>query len=512
MRALYEAQQDESIPGKHPLERPDQSSDPPPHPVVGIGASAGGLRALQALFAHMPPASGMTFVVIVHLSPQHKSYMPELLQAVTSIPVSQVTEAITIAPNHIYVIPPAKHLVIADGELRLREPQQADRRAPIDVFFRTLAETYGSRAAGIVLSGAGSNGTLGLARIKQNGGVTLVQDPLEAEHDSMPQNAIAAGVVDLVLPAAEMPEKLAGYWQSGELQPTAAASPCLSAKSDSLDQILAILRTRAGYDFTAYKREFVRRRAAHHMRVMGQADMAAYLKLLSQHPLMVEALARELLIDTTDFFRDGGAFAALQAQVVPKLFADKPTGQRVRAWVPGCATGQEAFSIAMLLCEYAAGQAAVPQIQVFATDIHERAIAVARGGRYPKAISADVSPERLRRFFVRENQHYHVQKALRDMVIFAYRNVLRDPPISKLNLISCRNVLIYLAPDAQMRLLRVFHYALRPGGYLFLGAYDSADRRVDLFAPIDKQHSLFVRRDVAAQLPLDLISPRTNTR
>ncbi len=479
-----------------------------PISVVGIGASAGGLKVIQKLMAQLPDDSRLSFVVVMHLSPEYESNLAEILQRVTKMPVIQVTEEVSVRPNHVYVIPPSHHLAMHDGKLVLSEPQQKlGRRVAIDLFFRTLAEHWGQRAVSITLSGGDSDGVIGVKHIKAQGGLTIAQDPGEAEHDSMPRSAIETGMVDWVLPVSAMAPKLVEYVRNEQrmkLPPEdapadlehdaepAPGGPVVAEKTKSdrdesaLQQVLSFVRDQTGHDFTHYKRATVLRRIARRMQVNSLDSVPAYLDYLRSHRDESPALLRDLLIGVTHFFRDQGAFAALEANV-PQLFAGKNGADQVRVWVAGCSTGEEAYTIAMLLCEHAASLDHPPSLQIFATDIDESAIANAREGFYPLTIEADVSQERLRRFFSNHNAGYRVRKELRELILFAPHDVLRDSPFSRLDLVTCRNLLIYLKPDAQHRVLDIFHFALRPGGLLFLGDSERIDDGHTLFAPIDRE-------------------------
>jgi len=484
----------------------DESNDPgssPPHTqddffVVGIGASAGGINALREFFAHVRADSGITYVVILHLSPQHESNLPALLQNQTAVPVTQVTETINVAPNHIYVIPPSKYLAIMDGHIQLAEPERPHGgHTSIDLFFRTLADAYGKNAVAILLSGTGGDGILGLGRIKEEGGFVIAQDPAEAEYPDLPRSAIDTALVDLVLPVAEMPAKLVALRNgASSLRIPAEREETLPGAPDeqALREVLTLMRLRTGNDFGQYKRPTLLRRIARRMQVHELAEMDAYLNFLREHPEEITALMRDLLITVTNFFRDHEAFEVLEKEIVPKLFAGKEANDQVRVWSIGCATGEEAYSIAILLAEYAAGLSEPPKIQIFATDIDDRAIAEARDCSYPATITLDVSPERLRRFFVKEGERYKIKKELRDTVLSAQHNVLRDPPFSKLDLVVCRNLLIYLNRKMQERVLEICHFALRPEGYLFLGASESAEDAAALFAPVDQKQRIYSRR------------------
>ncbi|HWQ33355.1 MAG TPA: chemotaxis protein CheB [Blastocatellia bacterium] len=485
--------------------------------VVGIGASAGGVRAVSDFLERMPAESGMAFVVILHLSPQHKSSLAEVLQAKTSMPVQQVTEAVRVEANHVYVIPPTSHLVISDGWIRLAEPEEfRGRRVPVDLFFRTLAEAWESQSIAIVLSGTGADGTLGLRRIKELGGVTLAQDPHEAEQDGMPRSAINAGVVDFVLPVAQMPTKLLALRENAlriEL-PVSERTP-FEKRADALRDLLTLVRARTGHDFSTYKRSTVLRRIERRLQVNEVRDIPSYLELIREQPLEIQMLLRDLLISVTNFFRDPDAYTSLSLEVVPNLFSGRGANDPVRVWVTGCATGEEAYSLAILLTEYADQLTSPPKIQVFATDIDEEAISLARTGVYPDTIAADVSPERLKRFFNKEAQHFRVRKEVREAVLFASHNVLSDPPFSRIDLISCRNLLIYLNRETQERVLEIFHFALRPDSYLLLGSSESAEGSSALFTPVDKKHRIYKRRSVAAAtrpLPAILLGSKWETR
>lgn len=444
----------------------------------------------------MPNDSDLAFVIILHLSPEHESNLAGLLQYHTAMPVTQVTEPTRVERNHVYVIPPASHLALADGTLRLSEPQRVHgQHVAIDLFFRTLAETHGPNAAAVMLSGTGSDGASGLKRVKELGGVTFAQDPQDAEYDGMPRNAIATGLVDFVLPVADMPARLLAYiGNAAKIRLPVAGQAPQGDQAAALREIFALMRVRTGHDFSNYKRATMLRRIGRRMQVHGIAEIGDYVATLRERSGEVEALLRDLLISVTNFFRDPDAFAALEAHL-PQLFRNKTLGEHVRVWVAGCATGEEAYSVAMLLREYANRLDRPPEIQIFATDIDEDAIALAREGRYSEHITADVSPERLLMFFKREQGFYRVKKDIRDMVLFAVHNLLRDPPFSKLDLVTCRNLLIYLDRDVQQRLLKLFHFVLRPDGLLLLGASEFADGVTDLFGPLDKLNRLFARHN-----------------
>ncbi len=483
-------------------ETVDAGAPPGLRAVVGLGASAGGLGALQELFEQLPAASRTAFVVILHLSPEHESRIAELLQRYTEMPVQQVTEPTDVEGGRVYVIPPRKDLSMLDGQIRLSERDPSRRhRAPIDLFFRTLAEAYGRDAAAVVLSGTGSDGSVGLKRVKERGGLTFAQQPEEAEYDGMPRSAIATGAVDLVLPLDELARKLSAFDAREVRSSLPDPQEELSGEDgDAFPQILAHLRTRTGHDFTNYKRPTLMRRLARRMQLRGIADLPAYLEALRERPEEAEALVKDVLITVTNFFRDEETFEALEEQVIPQLFEEKAPGDDVRVWCAGCATGEEAYSLAMLLTEAAGRLTHPPGLQVFASDLSGEAIEEARQGLYPESIAADVSEARLKRFFTREPGGYQVKKGLREKVLFTEHNLLRDPPFSKLDLVVCRNLLIYLQRSVHGRVLELFHYALLPGGYLFLGASETADA-AELFRPVDKKHRLFQRRAARERTP-----------
>lgn len=473
-------------------------------PVVGIGASAGGLAALLRFFEHCPSDTGMAFVVILHLSPQHESNADAVLQRATRMPVLQVQQAVRIEPNTVYVIPPSRQLSMDDSHLRLTELERPrGRQIAVDTFFRTLAEAHRERALCIVLSGTGSDGAVGLRHVKEHGGVTLAQQPEDAEYDGMPRSAIATGMVDMVLPASDMPAKLVRLWENarritlpgadGAIVPAARpATPASEEEAEeALRDIIIMVRSRTGHDFHQYKRATVLRRIERRLQVNALPDLRSYRDFLRDNVDETNALLKDLLISVTAFFRDRDAYEALERLVTSKLFDGRPANEQVRVWVPGCATGEEAYSVAMLLLEQSAALPKAPEIQVFATDINEDTLNFGRNGLYPGGIIADVTPARLRQFFVEEQGQFRIRKSLREKVLFATHNVLRDPPFSRLDLICCRNLLIYLDREVQSRVFEMFHFALRPGGYLWLGTSESADSAAQLFGVIDQKNRIY---------------------
>jgi two-component system CheB/CheR fusion protein len=456
--------------------------------MVAIGASAGGVRALQEFFSALPESTGAAFVVVVHLDPQHRSELPKIISGRTKMPVVQVGHREKLRADHVYVIPPDRRLQITDHELSALEfDEPRGKRSPIDLFFRSVAERLGDGFA-VILSGAGSDGAIGVRAVKEAGGIILVQHPNEAEYSSMPRSAIATGVVDFVLPVRDLVGRLTDLIRikaDTQLLETPAVD------EDLLRRILAHLRVRTGHDFAKYKRSTVLRRIARRMQVTRADNLQAYYDVLRENGDEAQALLGDLLISVTTFFRDSESFEALQKTVIPELFkSDDPT-ESIRVWVSGCATGEEAYSIAILLLEEAAKHELRPAIQVFGSDLDSRALTSAREGRYPAAIEADVSEDRLRRYFTRESDAYRVRQELRDIVLFAIHDLLKDPPFSHVDLISCRNVLIYLDRDLQEQVCGTFHYALSPDGFLMLGASETADHPPGLFRPVDRSARIY---------------------
>jgi two-component system CheB/CheR fusion protein len=492
--------------------RVDDVDDPVPSsgysmlPLVGLGGSAGSITALQSFFQEMPTDSGLAFAVVLHLSREHESRLAELLQGVTRMRVTQVGGRMRIEPNTVYVIPPRHGLKAVDGSLELDElAPDRGRNVAVDLFFRTLADTHGPHAAAVVLSGADGDGAIGIRRIKERGGLTIAQDPEEAQHAGMPRSSIATGMVDWVLPVSDVPRRLLDYFRLEEqlrlppeegpqpAQPAQAARPPLSSDEASLRDVLTVLRTRTGCDFSCYKRATILRRIGRRMQVNGVQALEEYLQCLRTRPGEPGALLQDLLISVTNFFRDSDCFDALERQM-PRLLAGKGPDDAVRVWVAACATGEEAYTIAMLLSEQVRAMDAPPQIQIFATDLNDEAVQTAREGVYPMAIEADVSQERLKRFFVKEHRGYRVRRELREMVLFATHDVLKDSPFSRLDLISCRNLLIYLNREAQQRVFDTFHFALVPGGRLLLGSSESVEDGSPLLTVIDKKHRIYQQR------------------
>ncbi|HEX2573981.1 MAG TPA: chemotaxis protein CheB [Polyangia bacterium] len=479
-------------------------------PVVGIGASAGGIEALQAFFRHLPAEPGAAFVIVQHLDPHAPSLLVELLGRVTPVPIRQATDGQPLEQNQIYVIPPNALLTIAHGALRTSMPMPTSR-APIDVLFRSLAEECGASAVGIVLSGTGSDGTLGLRSIKEHGGMIMAQTIASARYDNMPRSAIALGFVDHVLPVEELPVRLADYLAHLKKCPRYEGLPeqGLDATEDELRTIYTLLQQETGHDFSRYKRATVVRRIQRRMNVLRETSLAGYIALLGARAGELQELFNDLLIGVTSFFRDPEVYTALATTVLPKVLAGRGKNDQVRVWVPGCASGEEAYSIAILLRELTPPGG--PVLKVFATDIDVQALEVARRGAYPDRIAEQVSRERLERFFVQEIGGYRIGKELRELCLFSLHSLIADPPFSHLDLISCRNVLIYLDAELQKNLFPLFHFALRPGGYLLLGPSESV-QTPELFKTIDKPHRIFQRQETVGPVALPLVGPTAVTR
>ncbi|UVK42002.1 PAS domain-containing protein [Mesorhizobium sp. AR07] len=470
--------------------------------IVGIGASAGGLSAFTSFFANMPTDGGMAFVLVQHLAPDHRSMLADILGKVTAMKVVEAEDGMPVAANAVYVIPPNATLTFKAGRLRVSRPAPPrEHRRPIDTFFFSLAQDQGENAVCIILAGTGSDGTLGLKAIKENGGLTLAQ----AEYDhmamsGMPHSAAATGLVDAVMAVEDMPAKLLSY--KGHLLVVAPVKGEDGTRQDMaahLKTISKLLHTRIGHDFSMYKENTLIRRIQRRMQVLQIDKVPAYITLLKKEPDQLELLFREFLIGVTHFFRDPQAFEALERIAIPKLLEDKGASDAIRIWVPGCSTGEEVYSIAILAKEEAERRGIASRIQIFATDIDDRAVAIARAGRYQKV--SGVSEERLNRWFTKDGDEHCPLKEIRELCVFSPHSVVKDPPFSKLDLISCRNMLIYMNADLQDRVLRSFHYALKPNGILFLGPSEGATRLNSAFKTLDKKHRVFERVDAKVILP-----------
>lgn len=462
-------------------------------PIVALGASAGGLEALEQFFSNVPVGRGIAFVVIQHLDPTREGMMPELLRRGTTMTVVEVKDCAPVKKDHIYVIPPNKDMSVLHGVLHLLEPT-APRglRLPIDFFLRSLAHDQRERSIGVILSGMGSDGTLGLRAIKEMGGLVVVQEPSTAKCDSMPDSAIRAGLADIVAPVGEIPAKILAWMAR---QPTRCdggeASPDIS--QSALEKVVILLREHSGHDFSHYKRNTLYRRIERRMGIHQIDRIEAYIRYLRENPQELDLLFKELLIGVTSFFRDSSAWDHLREDALPALLSNHVPGTPLRAWVPGCSSGEEAYSLAMVMREVADEHRSAGHcpIQIFATDLDCDAVERARTGVYPENIAADLSPERLKRFFVKEDGCYRVRNEIREMVIFATQNLVADPPFTKLDILSCRNLLIYLDPEIQRKLIPLFYYGLNPGGILFLGSAETVGEFTSLFAPINGKARLY---------------------
>ncbi|MBP7694782.1 MAG: hypothetical protein KA764_22860, partial [Anaerolineales bacterium] len=456
---------------------------------------------MEAFLAHVPAGSQLAFVVVQHLDPTYKGMLVELLQRATPLPVIQIKDRMRVRPGQVYVIPPNKDLSILHGVLHLLDPvAPRGLRLPIDLFFRALAADQQVRSIGVILSGMGSDGTLGVRAIKEQAGLVLVQEPSSAKFDGMPRSAIDAGLADIIAPAEELPGKLSAYLQRTPLLAKAELASDHKTQT-ALEKVIILLRAQTGHDFSLYKKTTIQRRIERRMGLHQIDRIATYVRFLQENPQEVELLFRELLIGVTRFFRDPAAWEALQRLALPALLTERGSRPILRAWVPGCATGEEAYTLAILFKETLEAQTpmgsgrAVPlaTLQIFATDLDSAAIARAREGIFPANIAADVSAERLDRYFVKVERGYQVAKPIREMVIFATQNVIMDPPFTKLDFLSCRNLLIYLTADLQKKLLPLFHYSLTPGGFLLLGSAETIGTLGDLFATVDGPARLYRR-------------------
>ncbi len=470
--------------------------------ITALGASAGGLEALEKFFDNMPADADIAFVVVMHLSPDHPSALPELLARCTEMAVEQVQDNTNVVPNRVYIIPPNATLTIEDCTLHISAPVEArGSRTAIDSLFRSLAEDQGENAVCIILSGTGTDGTLGLRAVKEHGGMAMAQTLESAKYDAILRSAIATGLVDHVLPVEEMPAKLAEY---------AAHLHSLNGQPNDIRQqiekhsnkIHGLLRRRVGHDFSQYRDGTIVRRLERRMKALQIETVEQYVQALERQPEEADLLFKDLLIGVTGFFRDPHAFEALSRDVIPKLFQRREGGTQLRVCVVGCATGEEAYSIAILLCEHASTLDSPPEIKIFATDIDERALETARKGYYPEAIAEHVSTERLDRFFIKKDSAYQVKRELRELCLFSSHSFIKDPPFSRLDLISCRNVMIYLGENLQRKVVPLFHYALRSGGYLFLGPSESVTSFRDLFSSVDKKHRIFQKKDTLPRSPV----------
>lgn len=491
-----------------PAETPELR-DAPVVRVVGIGASAGGLQALEEFLGATPADSGMAYVVVQHLDPTQPALLPQLLQRITEMPVHEATQGLQIAAGNVYVIPPNTEISVVGNALKLETPlEPRGMRLPVNVLFSSLAIARGEQSIAVILSGMGADGTLGMQAIKAAGGLTAVQDPASAQFDSMPRSAIKAGCVDIVAPCAELPERILGVTTRSPKLPRSGPDEVLpGADSAPFEQIIELLRQRTRHDFALYKSSTLQRRIERRMAIHDIATVQGYAEHLAHNAQETDLLFKELLIGVTSFFRDAAAWDYLAETAVPELLAQQADGQHLRVWSVGCSTGEEAYSLAMVFSE-ALDRLRQPHslsLQIFASDISPDAIAVARRGRYPIAIDQNVSAQRLTRFFEAHQTYFEINKSIRDMVLFAQHDVVLDPPFTRLDLIVCRNLLIYFAPELQRKLMPLFHYSLRRGGMLLLGSSETVGRFTHLFAPIQSKLRLYGRQDDVATSNPDLL-------
>ncbi|MFO0930208.1 MAG: chemotaxis protein CheB [Gemmataceae bacterium] len=471
-------------------------------PVVGIGASAGGLEATSELLATMPVDPGMAILVVQHLKPDAESHLVELLARVTQLSVSEAKSGDPLRPDHVYVIPPNAMMTLQDGMLILTPRSSRMPNMPIDYLFRSMATVHKSRAIGVLLSGNGTDGTLGFKEIKAEGGITFAQDEKTARYSGMPRSAVAEGCVDYVLPPAAIARELVRLARHPfTTEPHGDEVPVLT--EDPINQIIALLRSTTEVDFTHYKRTTIRRRIQRRMALRGLERMEDYLAVLREDQQERHGLYQDFLIRVTQFFRDSEAYEALKEKAFPLLVQNRPAGQPIRVWVSGCATGEEVYSLAIALLEFLSTQTSSPGLKILATDLNESALERARAGVYLDNIEIDVSPERLRRFFNRVDGSYQISKSVRELCVFSRHNMAHDPPFSHLDLVSCRNVLIYMDAALQRRVIPILHYALNPGGLLFLGSSESVGAYADLFAAVDAKFRIFAKKAVTAPLALE---------
>ena len=489
----------EPSPGKENfLQKVNQEKKPKKgigFPIVGIGASAGGLETLNAFFSIMPPDSDMAFVVIQHLSPQHKSIMASIVDKHTRMTVEQIEDGTKIEPNHVYLNPPGKNVAVFNRSLHLLEPVKTSTiNMPVDFFFRSLSEDQGEKAIGIILSGTASDGTLGIKAIKGEGGMVMVQQPETAKYDGMPKSAIETGLVDFILPVEKMPETLIQYVQHPFLEALDKIKLSAPPIKNQIQKIFALIRSRTGHDFSHYKPNTIARRIERRLAVHQIKGLSDYILYLQKNPAEIDMLFKNLVIGVTSFFRDPEAYDVLVKKVLPELLSAKAPDTTIRFWVAGCSTGEEAYSLGMILCEAMDKIKKHFNVQIFATDIDAAALDAARKGIYLESIGSDVSPQRLSRFFIKEPGFFKVKKELRDMVVFSIQNIIKDPPFSRLDLASCRNLMIYMDSVLQKKIIPLFHYTLNPGGVLFLGTSESIGDHTDLFGPINSKWKLFERK------------------
>jgi two-component system, chemotaxis family, CheB/CheR fusion protein len=467
-------------------------------PIVGIGASAGGLETLQDFFEHMPADANIAFVIIQHLSPQHKSIMAELLSKHTPMTVKEIEEGVRLSPGCVYLTPPDKNVAIFNHNLHLIEPIKGSGiNMPIDFFFRSLSENQKEKAIGIIVSGTASDGTLGIKAIKGEGGMAMVQDPATAKYDGMPRSAIATGCVDFIVPVEKMPQTLMDYIRHPFLNAPQKIRLFETDAQKQLHKLYGIIRRATGHDFSKYKPNTIQRRIERRLAVHQLQKLSDYIDYMQKTPAEAKALFKDLLIGVTSFFRDPEAFEILAHQGIEKMVQNKNNSEPLRCWVVACSTGEEAYSLAMVLSEILEKLEKRLDVQIFASDIDEAAIEAARKGVYPDSIAVDVSKERLKRFFTKDQGAFKVKKQVRDMVVFSVQSIIKDPPFSKLDLVICRNMLIYMDPTLQKKIIPLLHYALNPEGILFLGSTETIGEFTDLFKPLDSKWRVYQRKSSA---------------
>src|SRR5574337_808964 len=490
------------------IEVDQAREEPTDFPIVGVGASAGGLEAFRELLHHLPENTGMGFVLVQHLDPRHESLLTGLLQTSTKLAMVEARDGLRVEPNHVYVIPPNCNLGILHGVLQvMTRIMEKGKHLPVDYFLESLAEDRGSRAMGVILSGTASDGTLGLKAIKAASGITFAQDEESAEYFGMPGSAIAAGCVDFVLPPRSIARELARIARHPYLLQERSVEADLGESPDALNKIFMILRQRTGNDFTYYKHSTIRRRIKRRMLLHKLDRIDAYARYLQSTPGEADALFQDILINVTGFFRDPESFEALKKEVFPRLLGNnRPHHAPVRIWIPGCSTGEEAYSVAMSLLEYLGDRAPGVSVQIFATDIDHKALDKARTGLYPDHITEEVDAGRLKRFFIKTAGGYLISKAIRNMCVFAVQNVTKDPPFSKIDLVCCRNLMIYLGAILQKKVLQTFHYALQPNGFLLLGTSETIGTHTELFSLLDKKNKLYTKKPAAGRVGYDFSS------
>ena len=475
------------------------------YPVVGIGASAGGLETLQAFFSNMPLDCNAAFVVIQHLSPQYKSIMSSLLEKHTRMRIHEIKDGVEVQPNCIYLNPPGKNVAMFNRALHLLDPAQIGPiNMPIDFFFRSLADDQGEKAICIVLSGTASDGTMGVKAVKGEGGMAMVQEPETAKYDGMPKSAIGTGLVDFILPVEKMPETLLRYIKHPFLETPGQIKLTEPRSQHDLQKILALIRNATGHDFSHYKQNTIRRRIERRLAVHQINKLSDYVLYLHKNPIETKTLFKDLVIGVTSFFRDPEAYKVMEEKALPDLLGRKAPEAPIRVWVTGCSTGEEAYSLAMIMTELMNKHHSHFNVQIFATDIDESAVEAARSGIYPESIGVDISPERLKAFFTKDGGVFKINKNIRDMVVFSNHNMVKDPPFSRLDLVSCRNLMIYMDKVLQNKILPLFHYTLNPDGLLFLGTSESIGEHTDLFGPVNSKWKIFKRKAGVSDRVTDL--------